>query len=117
VQVYLNPTSDQRLLATDKARTPNPDCPVCSPAQSRVLVDMSRATLSNLVEDLLRLQLGYGDEFTVNSEQGLLYDIDETENLNKKLSELGIKGDSFITIVDDEEKNPRVNLVLMIQES
>jgi ubiquitin-like 1-activating enzyme E1 B len=50
---------------------------------------MSRATLSDLVEDFLRLQLGYGEEFVVNNEVGLLYDVDETENLSKKLSELG----------------------------
>jgi ubiquitin-like 1-activating enzyme E1 B len=50
---------------------------------------MSRATLNDLVEDFLRLQLGYGDEFVVSNEVGLLYDVDETENLNKKLSELG----------------------------
>lgn len=51
---------------------------------------MSRATLNDLVEDILRLQLEYGDgEFTVNNDEGILYDADETENLSKKLSELG----------------------------
>ena len=52
---------------------------------------MSRATLNDLVEDFVRLGLGYGDkEFIVNSEAGLLYDVEETENLPKKLSELGM---------------------------
>jgi ubiquitin-like 1-activating enzyme E1 B len=51
---------------------------------------MSRATLNDLVEDLLRLELGYGEEFVVNNEIGTLYDADETENLAKKLSELGM---------------------------
>ncbi len=38
----------------------------------------------------MKLQLGYGDrDFAVNSEAGLLYDPDETDNLEKKLSELG----------------------------
>lgn len=38
----------------------------------------------------MKLQLGYGDrEFAVNSEAGLLYDPDETDNLEKKLNELG----------------------------
>lgn len=50
---------------------------------------MSRATLNDLVEDFLRLELGYGEEFVVNSETGPIYDIEETENLSKKLSELG----------------------------
>lgn len=52
---------------------------------------MSRATLNDLVEDFVRFGLGYGDkEFLVNSEAGLLYDVEETENLPKKLSDLGI---------------------------
>lgn len=51
---------------------------------------MSRATLNDLVEDILRSQLEYGDgEFTINNDEGILYDVDETENLSKKLSELG----------------------------
>lgn len=49
---------------------------------------MSRATLCDLV-DMLRIDLGYGEEFSINSEGGLLYDVEETENLNKKFSELG----------------------------
>jgi ubiquitin-like 1-activating enzyme E1 B len=51
---------------------------------------LSRATLNDLVEDFLRLELGYGEEFVVNNEVGTLYDIEETENLEKKLSDLGI---------------------------
>jgi ubiquitin-like 1-activating enzyme E1 B len=42
------------------------------------------------VEDFLRLGLSYGDEFTVNNDIGLLYDVEETDNLEKKLSDLGI---------------------------
>lgn len=38
----------------------------------------------------MRLQLGYGDkEIAVSSEAGILYDPDETENLSKKLADLG----------------------------
>lgn len=51
---------------------------------------MSRATLNDLVEGFLKLQLGYGEEIVVNNETGLLYDVEETENLSKKLSELGM---------------------------
>lgn len=89
IQVFLSPFAPERLLASDKMRTPNPDCPVCGVAQSRILVDMSRATLNDLVEGLLRLQLGYGEELVVNHENDLLYDVEETGNLDKKLSELG----------------------------
>lgn len=50
---------------------------------------MSRATLNDLVEDFLRFELGYGDEFVVNTETGPIYDVEETENLSKKLKDLG----------------------------
>ena len=88
-QVFLSPFAPQRLLSSDKFREPNPDCPVCSPAYTRILIDASRATLKHLVEDILKSELGYGEEFDVSSEIGLLYDPDEEENLSKNLSELG----------------------------
>ncbi|KAF7924976.1 uncharacterized protein EAE98_007064 [Botrytis deweyae] len=119
-EIFLSPFAPERLLSSDKYREPNPDCPVCSVAQTRLLVDMSRATLNDLVEGFLKLQLGYGEEFVVNNESGLLYDVEETENLDKKLSELGIKGDTFLTVIDEDDENPkgpRVNLVLNVQES
>lgn len=89
-EVFLSPFAQERLLASDRIRPPNPDCPVCSVAQTRVLVDLSRATLSDLVDQYLRTELGYGEEFVVNNEIGILYDVEETENLSKKLSELGM---------------------------
>jgi ubiquitin-like 1-activating enzyme E1 B len=88
--VFLSPFASERLLASDRIRTPNPDCPVCSVAQTRIIVDMARATLGDLVEDFLRLQLEYGEEIVINHGSDLLYDIEETDNLSMKLSELGI---------------------------
>lgn len=116
-EIFLSPFASERLLAYEPARKPNPECPVCSVAQARLLVDLSRATLNDLVEDFLRGKLGYGEEFVVNNEVGLLYDVDETENLEKKLSELGIKDDSFLTIIDENEEEPRVNLLINIHEA
>ena len=51
---------------------------------------MSRATLKDLVEDFLQLELGYGEDLVVNHGNDLLYDQDETENLARKLRELGM---------------------------
>ena len=53
-------------------------------------MDMARATLKDLVEDFLQLELGYGEDLVVNHGNDLLYDQDETENLARKLSELGM---------------------------
>lgn len=90
-EVFLTPFSTARLLASDKSREPNPDCPVCGVFQTRAYVDLSRATLNDLVEDFLKLQLGYGEkDISVSNEVGILYDPDETDNLGKKLSDLGV---------------------------
>lgn len=88
-EIFLSPFASERLFASDRLRDPNPDCPVCSVAQTRVLVDLEKATLNDLVEGFLRVKLGYGEEIVVNNEIGLLYDVEETDNLSKKLSEMG----------------------------
>lgn len=89
-EVFLQPFASERLLASDRSREPNPDCPVCSVAQTRVRVDMARATLGDLVENFLKMELGYGEEIVVNHGTNLLYDVDETDNLSMKLTELGM---------------------------
>jgi ubiquitin-like 1-activating enzyme E1 B len=85
----LSPFTSERLLAPDRMRAPNPECPVCSVAQTTLYVDISRTTLNDVVEDFLRLELGYGEEFVVNNDVGTLYDVEETDNLAKKLIDLG----------------------------
>jgi len=106
----------KRSFGFEKLQPPNPECPVCSGAQSTLLVDTSRATLNDLVEDLLRLKLGYGEEFSINSESGLLYDPEEDQNLPKTFDELGLKQDSFITVVDESDESTKVNVVFAISE-
>ncbi|KAH8677954.1 ThiF family protein [Xylariales sp. PMI_506] len=114
-EVFLTPFGNQRLLAADRPRPPNPDCPVCSAYQTSIYVDLDRATLNDLVEDFIKVQLGYGDrEFSVNSEIGILYDPDETDNLPKKLSDLGIKRGGFITVVDEADEDVFVNVLISI---
>ncbi|KAK0639074.1 hypothetical protein B0T16DRAFT_422371 [Cercophora newfieldiana] len=117
-EVFLTPFAPARLLGSDKSREPNPNCPVCGVFQQRICVDLSRATLNDLVEDILKVELGYGDkEISVRNDAGILYDPDETDNLTKKLSELGIKSDSFLTIADEEDDDPFVDVQLAIQEA
>lgn len=79
-------------------------------------MDTHRATLNDLVYDVLKLQLGYGDEFSVTNEVGTLYDLELDDNLPKKFTDLGIKSDSFLTVIDDDDDNPRVNLTLAVSE-
>lgn len=115
LQIFLE-QSAARVINTDTLKKPNLNCSVCGVTQSRIVVDTSRATLSDLVEDVLKLQLGYGGEFSVNNEVGTLYDPELDDNLSKKFSDLGIKADSFLTVIDDADENPRVNLSLSISE-
>ncbi|KAK3344272.1 hypothetical protein B0T25DRAFT_322286 [Lasiosphaeria hispida] len=116
--VFLSPSGLARLLNPSRSLQPNPNCPVCSVFQTRVHVDLSRATLHDFVEDFLKPELGYGDkDISISNEVGILYDPDETDNLEKKLSELGIKSDSFLTITDEEDEDTFVNVVVAIQEA
>lgn len=111
--VFLTPNGTERRLITEPLAPPNPECPICSVAQTTVEVDVKRATLNHLVEDL-RSQLGYGEEFSINKDTNILYDPDEDINLSKTFSELGLEGDTFLTIIDESEQNKKVNLVLTI---
>ncbi|KAI4123719.1 MAG: hypothetical protein LQ347_006047 [Umbilicaria vellea] len=108
--------SAARVINTDTLKPPNPNCSVCGVTQSRLVVDPARATLNDLVEDILRFKLGYGGEFSINNEVGTIYDPELDDNLSKKFSDLGIEADSFLTVIDDDEDNPRVNLSLSISE-
>ena len=108
--------SGARVINSDSLKPPNPNCSVCGVTQSRLIVDPQRATLNNLVQDVLKTELGYGEEFSINNEVGTLYDPDLDDNIEKKFSDLGVKADSFLTIIDDDEQNPRVNLFLSISE-
>lgn len=138
-QVFLSPFTPERLLSSDRMGAPNPDCPVCSVTQTRIQVDIEKTTLKELIEGFLRSDLGYGEELVVNHDTNLLYDVEETDNLDSTLSALGkfcqelilanlttyymnadvqsgINYDSFLTIIDEEDDSPRVNLVLSIQK-
>ena len=108
--------SASRTLNGETLRPPNPDCAVCGVAQSSLLVDPVRATLKDLVDGVLKTILGYEKDFTINNEVGTLFDPDLEDNLEKSFGELGVKADSFLTVIDDDEENPRVNLSLSVVE-
>lgn len=113
--VFLSQSAERRITA-EQLRPPRPDCPVCGVAQSRIEVDLTRATLNDLVEGVLRLQLGYGEDLSVSSDAGILFDPELEENLQKKLSDLDVKSDSFLTIIDEDENEPRVDLILSVTD-
>lgn len=89
---------------------------MCSAVYGRVTVDPKRATLRDLVEGVLQLELGYGTELSVLTDEGVIYDPDMEDALSKKLTEWGNGVKPFVTIRDEDDldKDPRVNLQLEI---
>ena len=106
--------STERLISAEPLRPPRFDCPICGVCQATIDIDFSRATVRDFVHGLLKDRLGYGDEVTVSTAEGIIFDPDLHENLEKLLSELGVKQDSFLTVVDDDDQEPRVNVVFAV---
>ncbi|KAJ0424882.1 hypothetical protein BJY00DRAFT_225081 [Aspergillus carlsbadensis] len=105
--------SGARAINSDSLNPPNLNCAICSVTHMKIKIDLERATLNDLVENILRQKIGYGEEFSINTDQGTIYDPDLEDNLPKKLSDLGIKSSSFITVVDEDDQ-PRVNLQIVV---
>ena len=106
--------STERMISSEALRPSKPDCAVCGVAHATVRLDVSKATVKDLVEGILRGQWGYGEEISVSSEAGVLYDVEAEDNLEKTFKDLGVEAGQFLTIVDDAFENPRVNLVLAL---
>jgi ubiquitin-like 1-activating enzyme E1 B len=102
-------------LGTDRLDQPNPKCPVCSVAMARLRVDLDKATLGELVQEILQTKLGYSEEITVMNAAGIVYDPDLEENLAKKLTDLDIGETSFLLVKDEQDEEPRIDLQLAIE--
>lgn len=114
--VFLAKSAD-RMINQESLRPPQPDCAICGNAQATLKADTSKATLDELVEQLLKVKLGYKGELSISTDVGIVYDPDMEDNLSKTLQELGIEKDTFITIRDEEDEDTKVNLVLSIHDS
>ena len=110
--IFLTKSTD-RAISSEILRSPRQDCPVCGVVYANLVLDMSRATLEDFVQSILRLGLGY-HEFSVASDAGLLYDLDFDDNLKKKFSDLGITNKSFLTVVDEDDGDPRMNVLFTV---
>lgn len=111
--VFLTRTTE-RNLAADLVQPPNPECPTCSVTQITLTVDTARAKLRDLVEDVLKSQLEYGEEFSVTKDGDLLYDADEDAHLDKTFSELGLTTGSSVIVIDDADEDRKVNVEFSI---
>lgn len=108
--------STERVIASENLQKPNPRCATCSVAYATLTVDIKRAKLRDLVEDVLKKRLSYGEDFSVKRESDLLYDIDEDVHLDKTFEELGLKADMFITVFDEADDDTKVDVVFSVIE-
>lgn len=108
--------SVSRTIDREDLRPPKPDCAICGNAQARLVVDPAKATLEDLVEGLLKTKLGYTGEMSISTDAGVVYDPDMEDNLPRTFEDLGIKKDNFITVIDEEDENTKVNLILAVAE-
>ena len=72
--------------------------------------------MGDLVNEVIRGALGYGEEFSVLA-PALLYDADYDDNMDTALAELGFGNETFVTIIDDEDEDeagPRINLEIVV---
>ncbi|KAJ4367622.1 E1 ubiquitin-activating protein uba2 [Neocucurbitaria cava] len=106
----------ERVISSEGLRPPNPHCATCGVAYATLIVDTKRAKLSDLVEDVLKQQLGYGEDFSVKRENDLLYDVDEDVHLDKTFEELGLKADTFITVFDEADDDAKVDVLFSVIE-
>lgn len=113
--------SSERIFSTEKLSAPSPSCDICGVARLSLEVDLSRATLGDLVNVYLKEQLGYSEDISILTDQ-LLFDPDFDDNLENELVKLGVKEGMFVTVIDETEELsgqqepilPRVNLVLAV---
>ncbi|KAF2032510.1 ubiquitin-activating enzyme E1 3 [Setomelanomma holmii] len=108
--------STERVIASEALQKPNPHCATCGVAYATLVVDIKRAKLCDLVEDVIKGQLGYGDDFSVKRDANLLYDIDEDIHLDKTFEELELKADTFITISDEADQDAKVDVIFSVIE-
>jgi ubiquitin-like 1-activating enzyme E1 B len=108
--------STERVIASESLQKPNPDCATCGVAYATLVVDTKRAKLSDLVEDVLKGQLGYGEDFSVKRDADLLYDVDEDVHLEKSFAELDLKADTFITVFDEADEGAKVDVIFSVIE-
>lgn len=77
-------------------------------------IDPELATLEHLIHGVLQMELGYGEEISVACGNILFYDSDFTDDLAEKLSDLGLKNESFITVKDTKKLDARVDIECLL---
>lgn len=111
--VFLSRLVD-RVLSAEPLQDRTPGCVACGVSRAVIRTDPDKFTLGDLVDKVLKLDLGYDDDISIVTTD-LVYDPDFDDNLSKTLSDLSIHDGAFITVVDECDSNARQNLELYVE--
>ncbi|EPS43290.1 hypothetical protein H072_2702 [Dactylellina haptotyla CBS 200.50] len=113
--VFLSMSAD-RGLTTEPLRPPNHSCQVCGVARADFECDVDKTRLGDLIKKVLQDIFQYSQSISLLHEK-LIYDEDYDDNVDSSLSQLGVKGGSFLTVIDesDDDKTRKINLLLQIR--
>ncbi len=111
--VFLQSKNTDRMITSQPLSAPKQDCPVCSPVYAKLVLPATDSTTLGQLVELLKAKVGYGEDFSIATGMGVVYDPDLEDNLEKSLGEVGISVESseFITVTDDGD-DAKVDLVL-----
>lgn len=107
----------ERVFNNESIAKPNPDCSVCGLSQIILEADVTKMTLGDLVDSVLKSTLAYTDEMSILTKD-LIYDPDFEDNVDKTLKDLSIVDGTFVTVIDDDEDDEgrsRNNLSIIIK--
>ncbi|KAK9479219.1 hypothetical protein V1514DRAFT_367041 [Lipomyces japonicus] len=112
--IFLSSRPDQVFGAEQLAR-PNPQCQVCGVARAAVSLNPKTVTLERFVREIILKNFEYSDDVSIVTDK-LLWDVEFDDNANKTLHEVGVKDGVFVTVIDDDDDAPKVNLEILISE-
>ncbi|KAI9300646.1 hypothetical protein BJ944DRAFT_272708 [Cunninghamella echinulata] len=121
-RTYLATVSRQpRLLVQEQPSEPNPDCQVCQATGVVLKVNLEKATLRNMIEDVLLLPVDKGgagltEEIAIMDGDRMLYDIEYDDNMDVSFKNLNIL-DGTILRVGSEDGDEDLDIIIQTSSS
>ncbi|KAG2235086.1 hypothetical protein INT48_002427 [Thamnidium elegans] len=104
-RVYLHTSS---RLISEANSDPNPNCSVCRSRSAMVSVDFEKATLRDLINQVLLLPVDEGgagmeqDEIAIMDGSRMIYDVDFEDMADIPMKEAGLKPDTILRVTNDD---------------
>ncbi|CAO3617566.1 unnamed protein product [Cunninghamella blakesleeana] len=100
-------TTVPRLLVQEKPTGPNPECQVCQTNSAVLKVNLEKATLRHLIQDILLLPVedggaGLTEDIAIMDGDRMLYDIEYDDNIDTSFKELKIHDGSILRIGSED---------------